>query len=139
MKSPVHIVLQARVNSVRLPGKALMPVAGVPSAVLAGLRAARSGLPLTVATSVDASNDGLVASCQAVGLRVFRGSEDDVLGRFVSATAGLPDETIIVRLTGDNVVPDGDFISLLIEAVESKGAEIVGTQATKGLPYGLSA
>ena len=139
MGSAVHIILQARVNSVRLPGKALLPVAGIPSAVLAGLRAARSGFPLTAATSVAGANDPLAAAFQAAGLPVFRGSEDDVLGRFVSATGTLPDETILVRLTGDNVVPDSDFISLLVEALKAREVEIMGTQAARGLPYGLSA
>jgi len=139
MGSPVHIILQARVNSARLPGKALLPVAGIPSAVLAGLRAARSGFPLTAATSVAAANDPLAAAFQAAGLPVFRGPEEDVLGRFVSATAALPDRTILVRLTADNVVPDGDFISLLVENLEAGDIEVMGTQAARGLPYGLSA
>jgi spore coat polysaccharide biosynthesis protein SpsF len=139
MGTNVHIVLQARTNSSRLPGKALLPVAGVPSAVLAGLRAARGGLPLTVATSDSPSNDPLAAAFQAAGLPVFRGDEQDVLGRFAAATSALPEGAIVVRLTGDNVFPDGDFISLLVESMIAAGADIMGTQNASGLPYGLSA
>jgi spore coat polysaccharide biosynthesis protein SpsF len=139
MGSAVHIILQARINSTRLPGKALMPVKGVPSAVLAGLRAARSGFGLTVATPDTAVNDPLAAAFQAAGLRIFRGDEQDVLGRFAAAVAGLADDTLLIRLTGDNVFPDADFVSLLAETLLAKDAEIIGTHSAKGLPYGLSA
>jgi len=139
MGSNVHIVLQARTNSSRLPGKALLPVAGIPSAVLAGLRAARSGFAVTVATSDSPSNDSLAAAFRAAGLAVFRGNEQDVLGRFAAATSALPEDTIVVRLTGDNVFPDGDFIALLIRSLHAAGADIMGSQGASGLPYGLSA
>ena len=139
MAPPIQIILQARVNSTRLPGKALMPVGGIPSAVLAALRAARDGLPVLVATSTSPSNDPLVAALQGVRLPVMRGSEEDVLGRYVIASQSLPDEAILVRLTGDNVFPDSDLVSKLVETLLAKDAEIVGTSSAKGLPYGLSA
>lgn len=138
---PVHIILQARMESTRLPGKALMPVAGQPSAVLAARRAAQGGLngAVTVATATDPSCDPLAAALADAGFPVFRGSQDDVLGRFTAATQGLPDETVLVRLTADNVFPDGDFVALLVAALRDKDADIVGTASAKGLPYGLSA
>jgi spore coat polysaccharide biosynthesis protein SpsF (cytidylyltransferase family) len=135
---PVHIILQARMNSTRLPGKALAPIAGLPSAVLAAKRAARGGAALTLATANDPSCDSLAAAVKAAGLPVFRGSEDDVLGRFAAAAEALPDDAIVVRLTADNVFPDSDFVEILANALRTKGAEIVGTPSAKGLPYGLS-
>jgi spore coat polysaccharide biosynthesis protein SpsF len=139
MAEPVHIVLQARMSSARLPGKALMPIAGLPSAVLAALRALRGGHLLTLATSVDPSCDPLAAAAAEAGVSVFRGSEQDVLGRFIAATKSLSDEAVVVRLTADNVFPDGDFVNLLVTALRAEGAEIIGTSSAKGLPYGLSA
>jgi len=138
MAEPVHIVLQARMNSARLPGKALMPVAGHPSAVLAAQRAARAGDPLTVATSDDPSCDVLAAAMRAAGIPLFRGSEQDVLGRFIAATRILPDDALVVRLTADNIFPDSDFVRLLVAALQAKDVDIIGTPSAKGLPYGLS-
>jgi spore coat polysaccharide biosynthesis protein SpsF len=138
MEPPVHVFLQARMNSSRLPGKALMPMAGHPSAVLAALRASRGRDWLTVATADAPSCDALAAALQAAGLRVFRGAEEDVLGRFAAAAAGLQDETILVRLTADNMFPDADFVALLVQALKAKAVDIVGTPSAKGLPYGLS-
>lgn len=136
MGTGIHIILQARVNSARLPGKALLPVAGWPSAILAALRAARGGHAVTLATSSEPSNDPLAAAARAAGVAVFRGSEQDVLGRFVTATQDLPDTAVLVRLTADNVFPDGDFVTLLAAALGT--ADIIGTASAKGLPYGLS-
>jgi spore coat polysaccharide biosynthesis protein SpsF (cytidylyltransferase family)/aryl-alcohol dehydrogenase-like predicted oxidoreductase len=136
MGSSIHIILQARVNSTRLHGKALLPVGGVPSAILAALRASRGGLGVTLATSDHPSDDPLAVAAKSAGVSAFRGSERDVLGRFIAATSGLPDTAAIVRLTADNVFPDGDFVALLADALGA--ADIVGTTSAKGLPYGLS-
>jgi spore coat polysaccharide biosynthesis protein SpsF len=44
-----------------------------------------------------------------------------------------------VRLTSDNVFPDGDFVRRLIEAAEQSSQGYVGfSGGTEGLPYGLS-
>jgi len=126
--------------STRLPGKALLPVAGYPSAVLAALRAANQGARLVVATSSDTTDDGLAASLSNAGLEVFRGPQEDVLGRLYEATGNLPDEAIVVRLTGDNVFPDQGFVTALVAELEYRGLEFLGTQwPVDGLPYGLSA
>ena len=136
MATGIHIILQARVNSTRLPGKALLPVAGIPSAVLAALRAARGSDAVILATSDGPSDDPLAAAAKAAGIPVFRGSERDVLGRFAAATKDLPDAAVIVRLTADNVFPDRDFVTLLVGALGT--ADIIGTASAKSLPYGLS-
>ena len=45
----------------------------------------------------------------------FRGDLVDTLKRFVDALDAVPDEQVVVRLTGDNVVPDGALIDGLLE------------------------
>ena len=80
-----------------------------------------------LATSDRPSDDPLAAAAVAAGVPVFRGSEQDVLGRFIAATQGLPDAAIIVRLTADNVFPDGDFVALLAASLTASGADIIGT------------
>ena len=92
-----------------------------------------------LATSDRPSDAPLAAAAAAAGVSVFRGSEQDVLGRFIAATQSLPDAAIIVRLTADNVFPDSDFVALLVASLTASGADIIGTASAKGLPYGLSA
>jgi len=134
-----RIVLQARTSSTRLPGKVLLPVCGLPLVVLAARRAARDGIETVVATSDDPSDDGLAETLSRHGILHVRGPLDDVLARFIAATAGLDDGDICVRLTSDNVFPDGDFVRLLIEAAEGSGHGYAGLAGgSDGLPYGLA-
>ena len=138
--SPVRVIIQARLLSSRLPGKALLPIAGLPASVLCARRAARSGLELRLALPDGTADDALAAELTRHGLPVVRGSETDVLGRFLRAMEGLPDDAIVVRLTADNVVPDADFVAELVAALRDAGADYLGSHSPlDGMPYGLSA
>jgi aryl-alcohol dehydrogenase-like predicted oxidoreductase/spore coat polysaccharide biosynthesis protein SpsF (cytidylyltransferase family) len=135
----VIAILQARTVSTRLPGKALLPVAGYPSAVLAALRAANQGHELLAATSDHPSDDELAQTFRAHGFSVFRGALNDVLGRYYFAAASLPGDSIVVRLTGDNVTPDGEFVGALLSAFLESRLDYLWVSSLKSrLPYGLS-
>ncbi len=131
--------MQARTSSSRLPAKALLPIAGYPSAVLATLRAANQHNETILATSDDASDDELARLASDSGLTVFRGPLHDVLGRYFLASAALPDDCCVVRLTADNAVPDGQFVMELVSAFASSGADYLAADSdSSGLPYGLA-
>jgi len=133
-------VIQARVASSRLPGKVLLPIRGHPVAVLAARRAANLGLRVLVATSDHGTDDLLVAILREHGLPVVRGPLQDVLKRFVIATEDLPESAIVVRLTADNLFPDGAFIGELADELQRTGRAYLGSGSpADGLPYGLSA
>ncbi len=135
----VKVILQARTASNRLPGKALLPVAGYPSAVLAALRAANRGHELLVATSSDPSDDDLARRFRDHGIEVFRGPLDDVLARYYLATSDLPEDCIVIRLTGDNALPDGGFVEALASAfLRSRLDYLCVSWPQSCLPYGLS-
>ena len=132
------VILQARTTSSRLPGKALLPVAGYPSAILAALRAGNRQRRTILATSDDPSDDLLTAETQKHGIEVFRGPLNDVLARYFLAAANLSDDSIVVRLTADNVVPDGTLVAELIKAFECSGCEYLDTDPVRSkLPYGV--
>lgn len=134
------VVLQARTNSSRLPAKVLLPVAGMPLAVLAARRAASTGLEVIVATSLEESDDALAEVLDQYRIPCFRGDLDDVLGRFVAALQGRPDETIVVRLTADNPFPDGAFLDEMIADFTGRDVEYLCCNGqSSGLPYGMSA
>ncbi|MDI9391535.1 MAG: aldo/keto reductase, partial [Synergistota bacterium] len=133
-------IIQARMGSTRLPGKALLPIAGFPIVVLAAKRAARNGLGVRIATSSERSDDLITETVEKAGISVVRGPAEDVLSRFVEATVDLSDESLVIRLTGDNVFPDADFIDMIVEEFQARNIEylVTGIQ-NSGLPYGLSA
>jgi spore coat polysaccharide biosynthesis protein SpsF len=132
------IIMQARSNSSRLPGKAMLPVAGYPSSALAALRAGNLGLETWVATSSEPSDDALVDVLGKHGIRVVRGPLEDVLARYFLAAAELPEDSAVVRLTADNVVPDGGLVEELVSAFAGSGVDYLAQDSPQShLPYGL--
>jgi spore coat polysaccharide biosynthesis protein SpsF len=131
-------IMQVRSSSSRLPGKAMLPVSGYPSAVLAALRAGNTGLATLVATSSEPADDALADLFRQYKIPVVRGPLNDVLARYALAAADLPGDCIVVRLTGDNVVPDGSFVQELASAFAESGVEYLTQDSPQSrLPYGL--
>lgn len=131
-------IIQARTSSSRLPAKALLQVAGYPSAILAALRAANRNHETILATSDDPSDDELARRAQSHRIAVFRGPLHDVLERYYLASANLPEDTAVIRLTADNVVPDGQLVEELAQAFNSAKTDYMNTDSlASGLPYGL--
>lgn len=128
-------------SSARLPGKVLAPIAGVPmlELILRRVRSARLLNELIVATTVLPSDDGVANTCAELGVTCFRGSLEDCLDRiYQAAVPCAPD--VVVRLTGDNPAPDGDFVDWVVGQLVSRGDECdyVDTMTTRTFPYGLS-
>jgi spore coat polysaccharide biosynthesis protein SpsF len=100
-------IIQARTGSSRLPGKSLADLLGRPllEVMLERVRRARSLDAIMVATTTTARDDELASVARGCGALVFRGSEIDVLGRYVGAAA-LARADVVVRLTAviDHVV-----------------------------------
>lgn len=134
----VRIVIQSRLSSSRLPAKALLPVAGIPSVVLCALRAANTGFETVVATSVDPSDDLIVKALTDAGIRFFRGPLDDVLGRYELATGDLEPGSIVVRMTADNLLPDGFLVREMVDYLLNNSLNYLGPNDHR-LPYGLAA
>ena len=133
------LLLQARTNSSRLPGKVLLPIAGVPLVVLAAKRAANTGHHVIVVTSTEATDDALCETLQKCNVEYFRGALDNTLKRYVDALEQVPDEQVVVRLTGDNVVPDGRFIDEMLEDFAERGLDYLCCSGeASGLPYGVN-
>jgi len=96
-------IIQARMLSTRLPGKALMEVGGKPLLFHAVDRARHSKLTdkIVVATTKRKEDDAIAEYCESIGIDVFRGNELDVLDRFYKC-AKLFSADIIVRITADD-------------------------------------
>lgn len=133
-------VLQVRVSSTRLPGKALKPLLGQPMIIRQVERVRRAALidRLVVATSTDASDDPLAALCRRNGLDCFRGSLADVLDRFYQAARPYrPDH--VVRLTGDCPLADPAVIDAVIAHHLAGGYDYTSNCAEPTYPDGLDA
>src|SRR5262245_10854566 len=107
----VTAIVQARSASRRLPGKVLLPVAGKPilQHELERILRARQINELILATTKDPKDDPVAALGVAVGCKVFRGDENDVLDRFYQAARESAAD-VVVRLTGDEPFMDPALI-----------------------------
>lgn len=131
-------IIQARMSSSRFPGKVLEPVLGLPMIVFMVRRVQQATLvnEVLVATSTDPSDDALADALQSHGIGCFRGSLNDVLGRFHDAAAHTGAEQI-VRLTGDCPLMDADLVDRALALLTTSGADYVSNVAPPSYPDGL--
>lgn len=138
----VVAVIQARMNSTRLPGKVLLPLAGAPllQRLIERVKPAGRVDVLAVATSDAADCDPVAALCAGLGVRCFRGSENDVLARVLAAAEALGAD-VVVRLTGDNPMVGADLVDFLLDAflAEKPPPDYANTVDRTGFPVGLAA
>jgi spore coat polysaccharide biosynthesis protein SpsF len=129
----VAVILQARTGSVRLPGKALAKIgeSTLVERCLHRLTLAQAG-EVILATTRASEDDALAAIAERMGLRVCRGSGDDVLDRYVAA-ARSADADIVIRATGDNPAVDHDAPRRLLAALVGARADYA---CEEGLPLG---
>jgi aryl-alcohol dehydrogenase-like predicted oxidoreductase/spore coat polysaccharide biosynthesis protein SpsF (cytidylyltransferase family) len=122
-----------------LPAKVFLPIAGIPLVVLAAKRAANTGRKVIVAIPKYYEDDGLFELLKSSGVTCFRGAKANVLQRFVDALIGYADDTLVFRLTADNVFPDGSLLDEIEEEYLRGGYDyLVCNERMSGLPYGVS-
>lgn len=100
--SSIATVLSARMASSRLPGKAMLPLGGVPiiQFIVERLRQAQRGGKLILATTTRSDDDILAHLAKQLDILVFRGADTDVAGRYVALAHEFKLDWI-VRVTGD--------------------------------------
>ena len=123
MTSTVAII-QARTGSTRLPGKVLLPLIGAPVLTRVVRRVARASLveSTIVATTTAPSDDPIVELAEREGWLVERGSETDLLDRYVQAARAHVASTV-VRITSDCPLIDPDLIDDVVAALRQDGGD----------------
>lgn len=134
-----YIILQARTGSTRLPEKMVIPFhdgKGVLEILLGRLLDAREELGaagIMVATTTNPSDDAIATVAAGMGVEVFRGSESDVLSRFIGAAEQAGADKII-RICADNVFLDLDSLRKLIRELDRSEADYVSFRTEEGRP-----
>lgn len=123
----IGIIVQARMGSTRLPGKILKQFYGgktLLETLLENLHKVQ-GSKVIVATSVNENNDQLEKFLTEKGELVFRGSENDVLDRFIKAAEANGVDGI-VRICSDNPFMDWHGIAQLVKKAKISDADYIG-------------
>jgi glutamate-1-semialdehyde 2,1-aminomutase len=133
-------VVQARLGSTRLPGKVLRHATGRPLILLMLERLARARRldEIVIATTDSHVDDRLAAELAANGVKVFRGSEQDVLDRYYRA-AREHGATHVVRVTGDCPLIDPELVDAVVEQLHASGDDYVSNNHPPTYPDGLDA
>lgn len=131
-------IVQARMGSTRLPDKVMMPIQGRPMIELLLARLARASelSEIIVATSVDPRNEPLAEHVSALGYRCFRGSEEDVLERYVAA-ARMAQADVVVRITGDCPLVDPALVDEAVRAYQAAEVDYYSNVMPPLFPDGL--
>lgn len=132
-------IIQARTSSTRLPNKVLLPILGKPMLACMLERVQRTTRidAIVVATTDKPEDDATAELAMKCGVKVFRGSERDVLDRFYKA-AKESEADVVVRLTGDCPLHDPAVIDEIVgHFVSLPGLEY--TYKPNNYPEGLDA
>lgn len=134
----VVAIVQARMGSQRLPGKVLMDIAGLPMLAHGVQRLSRATRvdEVLVATSDSPADAPIVAFAHTYGLRVYTGSETDVLRRYADA-AEWARATAIVRITGDCPLIDPEIVDSVVEAYLDSDVDLASNVIERTYPRGL--
>jgi spore coat polysaccharide biosynthesis protein SpsF len=135
----IGAVVLSRFDSSRLPGKALAEVEGHPL-LWYSIERARA-VPcfegrIVVATSDRAIDDPIAAFAKIEGLSIFRGSSNDVAGRFLGATKS-ENMDAVARINADCPLADTDLIERGCRAIAENGVEFVTNMHPRTYPFGI--
>lgn len=134
----VVAIVQARFASTRLPGKVLADLAGEPMLArqIERIRRAKRLDQVMIATTTGADDERIVALATRIGCPVHRGSETDVLGRYLEA-ARRSAADVIVRITADCPLIEPQLIDAVVTRLVDCGADYASNVVERTFPRGL--
>lgn len=133
-------IVQVRMGSSRLPGKALLPLwRGQGALELLLSRASRAALcaPPVVATTDRPEDDEIERLCGRLGVPCFRGHATDVLDRYYRCAQRHAPRGPIVRLTGDCPLHDPAVIDRVVARFNEGGSDYASNTHPPTYPDGL--
>jgi spore coat polysaccharide biosynthesis protein SpsF len=134
----IGVIILARLDSSRLPGKALADVSGRPLLwYIASRLIGKATFPVILATSERPVDDRLAQVAEGFGLLVFRGPLEDVAARFLAAadTYGLD---AAFRANGDSPFVELSLLRDAARLYQERDVDLVTNLRPRTHPYGVS-
>ncbi len=134
----VNAIIQARCGSTRFPNKVFALIDGKPLLwhVVNRLRYSKMIDDIVVATTENSKDDKIEEWCRENNFHCFRGSENDVLNRYYSASQAFPSD-IVVRITADDPFKEPKVIDEVITKLIEEGYDHVTNNLPPSFPEGL--
>ena len=139
----VVAIIEARMESTRLPGKSLKKICGKPmlELMIERIKNSKNIDEIVIATSTNLKNDEIEKLSKKLEVTCFRGSEEDVLDRVLNAAISCHAE-IILELWGDCPLIDPNILDGMIDYFFDNEYDCIGTvlpNFKKTYPLGISA
>lgn len=134
----VNAIIQARCGSTRFPNKVFALIDGKPLLwhVVNRLKYAKKIDDIIVATTVSAKDDKIEEWCKDNSVHCFRGSEENVLNRYYSASEAFPSD-FVVRITADDPFKEPKVIDTVITKLIEEEYDHVTNNLPPSYPEGL--
>lgn len=131
----IAAIIQARMGSTRLSGKALRPLAGstLTEHIIKRVQSVKEIDRIVLAIPLGSQEKPLQEIAELLGIECLQGPEDDVLKRFIMAGDQVEAEHL-VRVCGDNPLVDLNLMRLLIQKHTTQGADY--TVCSDPIPLG---
>lgn len=132
-------IIQVRMGSTRLPGKALVEICGKPllGHIIDRIKQARSLDRIVIATTKNKEDDVIEKFSACVNTGVYRGSVSDVLDRFYQCAKKYASD-LIVRITADDPFKEPAVIDRAVKLLTSgKALDYVSNTVKPTYPEGL--
>ncbi len=135
----VAIIVQARMGASRLPGKPLKTVFRKPllTYLLERLKRCKEAGQIVVATTISKKDDPIAALAKRENVVLVRGSENDVLSRYLLAAEQVSCD-VIVRITADCPLIDPKLLdAMLIAFKKTSGLDYLSNTLNRTYPRGM--
>ena len=132
----IAVFIPVRLDSTRLPRKAMLDIEGKPAIVHLIERLQLSSLPqqIVLCTTTESTDDELDGVANACGIRLCRGSKEDLLKRYHQAVTENGVD-LIVNVDGDDILIDPEQVDQVAQSLLTTGADLVKCE---GLPFGAA-
>jgi len=134
------IIIEARMSSSRLPGKVMLEVLGKPllEHLINRLNRLKKINRIIVATTKKKTDEKIINLAKRLSINYFRGSENDVLGRVVSAGKKYNVKNVI-NITSDCPILDTQILNRMICIFEKNKFDCVSNSFVRSYPDGMDA
>jgi spore coat polysaccharide biosynthesis protein SpsF (cytidylyltransferase family) len=136
----IGIIIQARLGSTRLPRKMTLPFyesKGIFEIQLTRLIDAKINIPIVLSTTCNQEDDELIEIVKKYNIKFYRGSQENVLDRFIKTAETFQFDKII-RICADNPFIDMNNLSNQIINFKNSDFDYLSFSISNNLPTILS-
>tara|TARA_B100000941_G_scaffold267641_1_gene223720 strand:- start:591 stop:1286 length:696 start_codon:yes stop_codon:yes gene_type:complete len=132
------VLIQARMNSKRLPKKVLFKINNqeILKHMFSRILKCKNKVNLVVATSEKKIDNAIIKLCKREKVKFFRGSQENVALRLIKCAEKFK-STYFIRLCGDSPLIDPNIIDKMINLFKKKGGlDLISNRQDTSIPPG---